>query len=86
MSTATLERFTASSSSFEPADSRAIHLQFSSALEIHDGLDNAVAALIETAALEASCGILVTRHEPGQYSVALDQSVPFGKIYEDIAA
>lgn len=42
--------------------------------------------LIETAAQEGTCGIKVTRLEPGRYTVALDESVPFGETHEDIAA
>lgn len=62
-----------------------IELEFSSADEIHEGLDRAVEALIEPAR-EASCGILVTRTLPGQFIVAVDESVPFGETYENIAA
>jgi hypothetical protein len=63
-----------------------IRLSFSRADEVHDGLDHAVDSLIETAARDATCGILVTRHEPGTYTVALDESVPFGQTREGIAA
>ncbi|MFI2565221.1 hypothetical protein ACIPY3_15825 [Paenarthrobacter sp. NPDC089714] len=65
---------------------REIRLSFSEAGEIHDGLDRAVDTLIESAAAEANCGILVTRHEPGTYTVALDESVPFGQTHEALAA
>jgi hypothetical protein len=65
---------------------RSIHLEFSTAREVHAGLEEAVAELIEVASQEASCGILVTRLHPGRYTVALDQSVPFGETYEAIAA
>ncbi|MEV7604205.1 hypothetical protein AB0N65_02055 [Paenarthrobacter sp. NPDC089322] len=65
---------------------REIRLSFSQANEIHDGLDRAVDALIESAAADANCGILVTRHEPGTYTVALDESVPFGQTHEVLAA
>ncbi|TVU60946.1 hypothetical protein FQP90_15460 [Paenarthrobacter nitroguajacolicus] len=66
---------------------REIRLSFSKADEIHDGLDRAVDALIENAAAaDANCGILVTRHEPGTYTVALDESVPFGQTHEVLAA
>ena len=65
---------------------RSIHLTFSTAEEVHDGLDSAVNELIEAAVEDGNCGILVTRHEPGAYTVALDDSVPFGETYEDIAA
>jgi len=65
---------------------REIRLSFSKADEIHDGLDRAVNALIQSAAANAHCGILVTRHEPGTYTVALDESVPFGQTREVLAA
>ena len=65
---------------------RSIRLTFSTAEEVHDGLENAVQELIEAAVEDANCGIRVTRHEPGAYPVALDDSVPFGETYEDIAA
>jgi hypothetical protein len=65
---------------------RSIHLSFSNAEEIHDGLEDAVKALIEAAVEDGSCGIRVTRLKPGAYTVALDESVPFGETYEDIAA
>ncbi|GAB3570339.1 hypothetical protein GCM10027405_34880 [Arthrobacter alkaliphilus] len=63
-----------------------IRLSFSSVDEVHAGLDSAVATLIEAAAENGHCGILVTRHEPGTYTVALDESVPFGQTREIIAA
>ena len=65
---------------------RSIRLTFSTAEEIHDGLENAVQELIEAAVEDGNCGIRVTRHESGAYTVALDDSVPFGETYEDIAA
>ncbi|MFP3579656.1 hypothetical protein [Arthrobacter sp. fls2-241-R2A-200] len=65
---------------------REIRLSFSKADEIHDGLERAVEALINNAAVDADCGIMVTRHEPGTYTVALDESVPFGQIHEALAA
>ncbi|MDQ0680304.1 hypothetical protein QFZ30_003686 [Arthrobacter pascens] len=86
MNTATLERLPAASPTEEAAEPHTIDLQFSNADEMHEGLDNAVATLIETAAKEAACGILVTRLHPGRYTVALDESVPFGETYENIAA
>ncbi|MFJ5697522.1 hypothetical protein [Arthrobacter sp. NPDC093139] len=86
MSTATMERPTASSTAFGSSDSRSIHLAFTSADQVHDGLESAVETLIETAAQEGTCGIRVTRIEPGRYTVALDESVPFGETHEDIAA
>ncbi|MCU1518333.1 MAG: hypothetical protein JWQ75_3054 [Pseudarthrobacter sp.] len=86
MTTATLERNAAIFADPESAEMHSIDLEFSSADEIHEGLDNAVAALIETATKDAACGILVTRLHPGRYTVALDESVPFGETYENIAA
>ncbi|MFC8040304.1 hypothetical protein ACFUOZ_13210 [Paenarthrobacter sp. NPDC057355] len=65
---------------------REIRLSFSRADEIHDGLEQAVDAMIKNAAADANCGILVTRHEPGTYTVALDESVPFGQTHEALAA
>jgi hypothetical protein len=65
---------------------RSIRLTFSTAEEVHDGLESAVQELIETAVEDGNCGIRVTRHEPGTFTVALDDSVPFGETYEDIAA
>ena len=86
MSTATLERVPAPSVSTEEPLNRTIDLEFSTAGEMHAGLEEAVAELIEVAAKDASCGILVTRLHPGRYTVALDESVPFGATYEAIAA
>ncbi|VXC17463.1 conserved hypothetical protein [Arthrobacter sp. 8AJ] len=85
MTTATLERVPAAQTPEGPAP-RSISLEFSSASEVHAGLEEAVAELIEVAAQEAACGILVTRLHPGSYTVALDESVPFGETYESIAA
>lgn len=81
-----MERPTASSPASSSSDSRSIHLAFTSAHQVHDGLESAVESLIETAAQEGTCGIRVTRHEAGRYTVALDESVPFGETHEDIAA
>ncbi len=86
MSTATQERVPAPSVSTEEPLNRTIDLEFSTAGEMHAGLQDAVAELIEVAAKDASCGILVTRLHPGRYTVALDESVPFGETYEAIAA
>jgi hypothetical protein len=65
---------------------RSINLQFSDAQEIHAGIENAVTTLIDAARQDGSCGIRVTRLEPGSYTVALDESVPFGETYEDFTA
>ena len=63
-----------------------IKLSFASAHEVHHGLENAVNTLIASAVQDRRCGIRVTRHEPGAYTVALDESVPFGETHEDVAA
>ncbi len=84
--TATLEHLPAVADSEEAPATRSIDLEFSSAREVHAGLEEAVSELIEVAAKDAGCGILVTRLHPGRYTVALDQSVPFGETYEAIAA
>jgi phage terminase large subunit-like protein len=85
--TTTLERPLAGSPAMEALElPTKIDLHFSTADEVHDGLDKAVAALIASAGKDATCGILVTRLNPGRYTVALDDSVPFGETYENIAA
>jgi hypothetical protein len=80
-----MERPLAAVATGEAAASRSLDLQFSTAHEMHEGLDKAVATLIETAKASA-CGILVTRLHPGRFQVAVDESVPFGETYESIAA
>jgi len=70
----------------EASDATSIKLSFASAHEVHDGLDDAVNTLIASAAQERRCGITVTRHEPGAYTVALDETVPFGETREAAAA
>jgi hypothetical protein len=86
MTTATLERIPSADEPTEGPAPRFISLEFSSASEVHAGLEEAVAELIEVAAKDAACGILVTRLHPGSYTVALDASVPFGETYESLAA
>lgn len=86
MITSTLERVPAAAKTAEGPELRSISLKFSSASEVHSGLEEAVAELIEVAAKDAACGILVTRLHPGRYTVALDESVPFGETYESFAA
>lgn len=85
MNTITLGRPVAASPTAESTEVPPLDLHFSSPDEMHEGLDNAVATLM-TAAKDAACGILVTRLHPGRYTVALDESVPFGETYENIAA
>ncbi|TQJ39509.1 hypothetical protein FBY33_1525 [Arthrobacter sp. SLBN-112] len=86
MTTATLERIPAAAEPSQGPAVRSISLEFSSASEVHAGLEEAVAEMIEVAAKDADCGILVTRLHPGRYTVALDASVPFGETYESVAA
>jgi len=86
MTTAILERVPAAAKTTEGSATRSISLEFSSAAEVHAGLEQAVAQLIDVAAKDAACGILVTRLHPGSYTVALDESVPFGETYESFAA
>ncbi|WP_186467036.1 hypothetical protein [Arthrobacter sp. UKPF54-2] len=70
----------------QAADATSIRLSFASAHEVHHGLETAVNTLIASAVQDRRCGIRVTRHEPGAYTVALDETVPFGETHEDIAA
>lgn len=86
MTAATLERLPATTGTAGTEPVRSIDLEFSRALDVHAGLEEAIAGLIEGPAKEAGCGILVTRLHPGRYTVALDESVPFGETYEAIAA
>jgi hypothetical protein len=86
MTTATMERTPAPAEPTEAPAVRSINLEFSSARDVHTGLEEAVAELIEVASQDATCGILVTRLHPGRYTVALDESVPFGETYEASAA
>jgi hypothetical protein len=85
MTIALFERPLTAVAANEAPDTRSLDLQFATAQEMHEGLDNAVATLIETAK-DAACGILVTRLRPGRFTVALDETVPFGETYEAIAA
>lgn len=65
--------------------SRSISLNFAAAEEVHVGIEEAVKTLIIEASQDGTCGIRVTRHEPGAFTVALDDTVPFGETYEDLA-
>ncbi|MFT4471335.1 hypothetical protein ACMX2H_15640 [Arthrobacter sulfonylureivorans] len=48
------------------------------ASEAHDLLNAAVEELQKIAAIDADCGILVTRTGPGQFTVELSDDVPYG--------
>lgn len=63
-------------------DSIDIHVTSRHALDEH--LEAAVNDLQELAMLTGSHGILVTRHGPGNYTVALSEQVPFGVTREAI--
>jgi hypothetical protein len=45
-------------------------------------LAEAEATLIATACTSGGAGILVTRHSPGHYTLALSKDVPFGETRE----
>lgn len=66
-------------------DPTSIRVRVSRADEVLPGLDAAVQSLIQTAMQECSCGIRITRHGPGDYTVALDRSVRFGETVTRIA-
>ena len=50
--------------------------------QLHDLLSDAEAALLPAATRERSAGILITRHSPRRYTVALCDAVPFGETRE----
>ena len=68
--------------------SQAEHLEVlvDEAGRLHELLDNAEAALRQTAMRWRTAGILVTRHSPGRYTLALCDAVPFGETREQILA
>ncbi|WP_427019226.1 hypothetical protein ACQCSX_21095 (plasmid) [Pseudarthrobacter sp. P1] len=45
-------------------------------------LDDAEAVLRQVAIAKRSAGILVTRHDPRRYTLALSDTVPFGETWE----
>lgn len=47
-------------------------------------LDDAEAALRQLAIIHRCAGILVTRHDPRRYTLALSATVPFGETREQI--
>jgi len=50
--------------------------------QLHELLDNAEAVLRKVAIAQRSTGILVTRHDPLRYTLALCDAVPFGETWE----
>jgi hypothetical protein len=61
-----------------PTAIEAIEIYATSRQVLEERLETAVNHLQETAMLTGACGILVTRHNPGSYTVALSDQVPFG--------
>jgi hypothetical protein len=51
---------------------------------LHDLLDDAEARLRQVASPECCAGILVTRHNPGRYTLILSDAVPFGETREQV--
>ncbi|MDJ0358495.1 hypothetical protein [Paenarthrobacter sp. PH39-S1] len=51
---------------------------------LYDLLDHAEAQLRRVAVPQRFAGILVTRHDPGRYMLALSDTVPFGETREQI--
>lgn len=50
--------------------------------KLHEQLSEAEAALRLTSITQSSYGILVTRHHPRLFTLALDSNVPFGETRE----
>jgi hypothetical protein len=63
-------------------ESAPIEVLVGSQEQLHDLISDAEAALLPAATKERSAGILVTRHSPGRYTVALSDTVPFGETRE----
>lgn len=51
---------------------------------LHELLDHAEAELRQVALSVGCAGILVTRHNPRRYTIALSDAVPFGETREQI--
>jgi hypothetical protein len=51
---------------------------------LYDLLDNAEAELRQVASPECCAGIMVTRHNPGRYTLILSEKVPFGETREQM--
>lgn len=61
---------------FNPTE--CIEIQVKSRHALDDRLEAAVQALQEAALRSRTCGILITRHQPGHYTAELSSQVPFG--------
>lgn len=59
-----------------------IHIKVNSRQDLEDHLEAAVRDLQEAALQAGTCGILVTRHSPGNYTAELSDQVPFGMTRE----
>lgn len=57
-------------------------VQVTSRNQLHDLLTEAEELLRPKAIAGGDLGILVTRHDPYRYTVALSDSVPFGETHE----
>lgn len=53
---------------------------------LYELLNNAEAELRQAAMPQCFAGILVTRHDPRRYTLALSDTVPFGETREQILA
>jgi hypothetical protein len=51
---------------------------------LYELLDDAEVMLRRQAVPECLAGILVTRHSPGRYTLALSDTVPFGETREQV--
>lgn len=51
---------------------------------LNELLDHAETELRQVAMPHRVAGILVTRHDPGRYTLALSETVPFGETREQI--
>ncbi len=51
---------------------------------LYELLDDAEAALRQIAGPQCYAGILVTRHDPSRYTLALSDTVPYGETREQI--
>lgn len=59
-----------------------INIQVNSRQDLDDRLEAAVRDLQEAALYAGTCGILITRHFPGEYTAELSDQVPFGMTRE----
>jgi hypothetical protein len=50
--------------------------------DVDENLDAAAVAALSDSYIDGTCGVLVTRHDFGHFSLALSPDVPFGLIHE----